>query len=208
MSNAQKVLLPLADGFEEIEAITVIDVLRRAGINVLIADLGEAGRSDTGVVGGAHLVRGAHEIELATDLTIDDVDLAEVEAVILPGGLPGATNLRDDPRVLAACKYMADRGRWVAAICAGPIVLAEAGLLDGHEATSYPAFRDRLGSAKVVTDETVVISGRVMTSSGPGTALDFALSLVAVLSGPELAVEISKAMLVEGFAERAGLAGA
>ncbi|MDF1800915.1 MAG: DJ-1/PfpI family protein [Planctomycetota bacterium] len=208
MSNAQSILLPLADGFEEIEAVTVIDVLRRAGIKVLVVDLGESGRSDTGGHGGAHLVRGAHGIELATDRTIDDVDLDEIEAVVLPGGLPGATNLRDDVRVLAACKHMADRGRWIGAICAAPIVLAEAGLLDGKRATSYPAFRDQLAGAEVVTDEKVVVSGRVMTSSGPGTAIDFALSLVAVLSGPELAVEIADAMLVEGFAERAGLASA
>jgi len=203
MTTPQKVLLPLADGFEELEAVTVIDVLRRAGIEVIVADLGESGRSDMGA--GARLVRGSHDIHLATDATLDEVDLGDVEAVVMPGGLPGATNLQVDARVLDACRYMAERGRWVAAICAAPIVLAEAGLLEGHEATSYPAFRDRLGGATVVSDERVVICGRVITSVGPGTALDFALTLVAVLCGPDMAAEMSKAMIVEGFAERAGL---
>lgn len=203
MSDIQRVLVPLADGFEEIEAVTVIDVLRRAGLEVVVADLGEAGRSDTGQ--GEQLVRGAHELSVATDATFDEVDLADVEAIVLPGGLPGATNLQSDERVLDACRFMVERGRWVAAICAAPIVLASAGLLEDHDATSYPAFRDRLGGARVVTEERVVVSGRVITSVGPGTALDFALTLVAVLCGPDMAREMAEAMIAEGFAERAGI---
>jgi 4-methyl-5(b-hydroxyethyl)-thiazole monophosphate biosynthesis len=186
MSNEQRVLLPLADGFEEIEAITIVDVLRRAGIVVVIAGLGKAS-----------LARGAHGVGIEVDCQIEDVDLAGIEAVVLAGGMPGATTLRDDERVLAALRYMDERGRWVAAICAAPIALAAAGLLEapGTRATSYPAFRDSLGAAEVVDDEPVVISGRVITSAGPGTAMDFALTLAAVLVGPDLAAEIAAAML-------------
>jgi protein deglycase len=188
MTNEQRVLLPLADGFEEIEAITIIDVLRRAGLVVVVAGLTEA-----------TLARGAHGIAVEVDCNLDDVDLEVIDAVVLAGGLPGATNLRDDRRVIGALQYMAARGRWTAAICAAPIALAEAGLLSDSSvrATSYPAFRDRLGNAEVVSDEPVVISGRVLTSAGPGTALDFALTLAAVLVGPELASEIAVAMLAK-----------
>jgi len=195
MSALRKVLVPLAPGFEELEAVTVIDVLRRAGIDVVLADLGtrESERR----------ARGSHDLELVTNTSIDQVDFDEFEALVLAGGIPGATTLRDDARVIAGLQYMHARGRWTAAICAGPIALAAAGLLDDERATAYPAFRDRLGRADVVTDERVVISGRVMTSVGPGTALDFALCLVGVLCGPDLATEIAEAMIVEGFADRA-----
>jgi 4-methyl-5(b-hydroxyethyl)-thiazole monophosphate biosynthesis len=196
MTAPQKVLLPLADGFEEIEAVTVIDVLRRAGIDVVVADLG--GPDDE------RSVRGSHHMRLATETSLDDVEFDDFEAVALAGGIPGATTLRDDPRVIAALKYMQERGRWVAAVCAAPIALAAAGLLEGERATSYPAFRDRLGGADVVADERVVISGRVITSVGPGTALDFALCLVGVLCGPELAEEIATAMIAGGLVERVG----
>ncbi len=203
MTPPLKVLVPLADGFEELEAVTVIDVLRRAGMDVVVADLGESGRSDTGA--GEHLVRGSHEIVIATDASLAEIELTDLNAVEVRGGLPGSTDLQAAPQVLRAGREMVERDRWVAAICAAPIVLAEAGLLEGLEATSYPAFRDRLGGARVVSDERVVVSGRVITSVGPGTALDFALTLVAVLSGPAMAREMASAMVVDGFAERAGL---
>jgi len=196
MTTLQKVLVPLADGFEEIEAVSVIDVLRRAGIDVIVADLGGLDAPRT--------ASGAHGIVLATDASLDAVDIDDFEAVALVGGLPGATTLRDDPRVIAALKYCQERGRWVAAVCAAPIALAAAGLLDGERATSYPAFRDRLAGATVVADQRVVISGRVITSVGPGTALDFALCLVAVLCGPDMAEEIATAMIAGGLVERIG----
>lgn len=196
MTIPQRVLVPLADGFEEIEAVTVIDVLRRAGIEAVVADLGELNAPRT--------ARGAHGIVLTTDASLDALDIDDFEAVALAGGIPGATTLRDDPRVIAALKYMAERGRWVAAVCAAPIALAAAGLLEGERATSYPAFRDRLDGATVEGGERVVISGRVITSVGPGTALDFALCLVAVLSGPDLAEEIATAMIAGGLVERVG----
>jgi 4-methyl-5(b-hydroxyethyl)-thiazole monophosphate biosynthesis len=186
MTTEYKLLLPLAEGFEEIEAIAIIDVMRRAGVEVVIAGLADLA-----------FCRGAHGISVAVDCTLDEVDWKDFDAIALPGGLPGATTLRDDERVLDALRFMAANDRWVAAICAAPIALAAAGLLDSTDvrATSYPAFRDSLGAAEVVHDEPVVISGKLITSAGPGTAMDFALTLVAVLVGPELAAEISAAML-------------
>ena len=189
-----KVLLPLANGFEEIEAVTIIDVLRRGEIEVTVADLGESSAPRAAL--------GAHGIEITTDASLDQLDPASFDAIALAGGMPGATNLRDDPRVIAALHVMERKNRWTAAVCAAPIVLAQAGLLEGQRATSYPAFQDQLGNATVVSDQRVVISGRVITSLGPGTSLDFALCLVAVLRSAALAEEIAEAMLAGDLAGR------
>ncbi|MFT6713468.1 MAG: 4-methyl-5(b-hydroxyethyl)-thiazole monophosphate biosynthesis [Planctomycetota bacterium] len=186
MTSQNKVLLPLAEGFEEIEAITIIDVLRRAELIVTIAGIGSSTHA-----------RGAHGISVEVDANMDDVDLDDYSAIVLPGGLPGATNLRDDQRVVDALKTMAATGRITAAICAAPIALAAAGLLDSASvrATSYPAFRDSLGSAEVVHDQSVVSSGNIITSAGPGTAMDFGLALVARLAGEDKAAEVAEGML-------------
>ena len=196
MTSTPKVLVPLADGFEEIEAVTIIDVLRRGEIEVIVADLGAPG--------DARSAKGAHGIEFNTAASLDDVNIDDFAAVILAGGIPGATTLRDDERVIAALKYMHAHDRWTAAVCAAPIALAQAGLLEGQRATCYPAFHDHLSGATVVEDERVVISGRVMTSVGPGTSLDFALCLVAVLKSPETAEELAAGMIAGGLAERVG----
>ena len=186
MTTLNKVLLPLADGFEEIEAITIIDVLRRAELEVTIAGLGSAS-----------MARGAHGVAVEVDANLDEVNLEDYSAIVLPGGLPGATNLRDDQRVLDALQTMAATGRITAAICAAPIALAAAGLLDDASvrATSYPGFRDSLGSAEVVHDQSVVTSGNLITSAGPGTAMDFGLALVARLAGQDKATEVAEGML-------------
>jgi len=194
MTPAKKVLIPLADGFEEMEAVCIIDVLRRAEIEVTLADLMGASAERR-----AH---GAHGIDLHTDASIDEVSFEEFDAVALAGGLPGATTLRDDPRVIEALQCMHKLNRWVAAVCAAPIALAQAGLLDGQRATAYPAFQDSLGKAEVMRDERVVISERVITSTGPGTALDFALCLVASLLNTETAEEIATGMIAGGLAKR------
>ena len=114
----------------------------------------------------------------------------------MPGGMPGAANLRDDPRVQAALREMFQRGKLVAAICAAPIALARAGLLEGRRATAYPAFRDQLAGATVVDDQRVVVDGNLITSAGPGTALEFSLRLVAQLVNKETADQLAKAMLL------------
>ncbi|MEJ2602735.1 MAG: DJ-1/PfpI family protein [Gammaproteobacteria bacterium] len=173
------VLVPLADGFEEIEAVTVIDVLRRAGADVTVA----------GLVSGP--VHGSHGIPLVPDEVLDDVLSRHFDMIVLPGGLPGADNLEADPRIRDLLVEMAADGRFTTAICAAPKVLAAAGLLDGRKATSFPGFlephRDR---GLELEADAVVRDGRIITSRSAGTAMDFALELVAALVGEERATEV------------------
>jgi 4-methyl-5(b-hydroxyethyl)-thiazole monophosphate biosynthesis len=178
------VLVPLADGFEEIEAATIIDVLRRAGVDVTVAAL------------RGHPVRGAHGIGIAADVTLAEVERRRFDAVVLPGGMPGAANLRDDPRVTAALCDVVKRGGTAAAICAAPIALEAAGLLKGRRATAYPGFREELGSASDRVSDRVVSDGPIVTSAGPGTAMEFALALVERLVSKETADKLRDAMLV------------
>jgi len=181
---AGAVLVPLAPGFEEIEAVTVIDVLRRAGVEVRVAGLVE------------RTVTGAHGITLTADCLLDEVDARELAMLVLPGGMPGTRHLADDERVLALVRTLEASGRRVGAICAAPLVLERAGVLAGREVTSYPSVRAELTSARVLAAPAVVASGPLITSQGVGTALEFALALVADLAGPERAAELRAAMLV------------
>ncbi len=184
MDAAETILVPLATGFEEIEAVTIIDVLRRADLSVTVASLAPGP------------VRGAHGITIEADTTLDEVDPEAVGMVVLPGGMPGTTNLRDDPRVIELLRSSSRAGKPTAAICAAPIVLARAGVLDGREATCYPTFADQLGRASYLATERVVCSDLVLTSQGVGTALEFALAIVAQLRGPGRAQELAQAMIV------------
>lgn len=167
-----RVLVPLAEGFEELEAVTVVDLLRRAGIEVVTAGLAPGP------------VTGSHGITLQTDATLDEVLTQGFDMIVLPGGLPGATNLGDDARLLGRLRQQAAERRHIAAICAAPAVLAKAGLLDGRRATSFPGFLspDRTPGL-LVLDEPVVTDGLLVTSRGPGTAIDFALALIERLAG-------------------------
>ncbi|HEY5558470.1 MAG TPA: DJ-1 family glyoxalase III [Steroidobacteraceae bacterium] len=167
----KRVLVPLAEGFEELEAVTIIDVLRRAGVDVVVASL--AGSP----------VTGAHGIRLAADTPLAALAEQEFDMIALPGGMPGAEHLKKDARIAQIIRRLHGEGRPVAAICAAPMVLAAAGVLDGRRATSYPGFLDDAARVTVV-DEAVVVDRGVITSRGPGTALDFALALVAELAGP------------------------
>jgi protein deglycase len=176
-----RVLVPLADGFEEIEAVTIVDVLRRASIEVVTAALGETE------------VRGSHGIALSADARLDEVGAEEFDAVVLPGGMPGSKTLRDDERLRKIVQHAAGTGKLVAAICAGPIALEAAGVLAGKRATSYPG--NELPSADYV-EERVVADGLLITSRGPGTALEFSLALVERLKGPNAANELRASMLV------------
>lgn len=172
----------LAPGFEEIEAVTIIDVLRRAGVDVRI--LGQdAGR-----------VTGAHDVRIEVDQLFGDA-WEDWDVVILPGGMPGSTNLRDDDRVMGLLRRQREAGRLVAAICAAPIALAAAGLLDGLQVTCYPGFEDQLGEG-IPSTARVVADGGVITSRGPGTAMWFSLQLVAQLCGQDKADELARQMLV------------
>jgi protein deglycase len=166
----KRVLVPLAEGFEELEAVTIIDILRRAGIDVVVASL--AGSP----------VTGSHGIRLAADTPLGALAEQDFDMIALPGGMPGADHLKKDPRIAEIVQRLHAAGRPVAAICAAPMVLAAAGVLDGRRATSYPGFLKDADKATVVGDA-VVVDGGIITSRGPGTALDFALALVEELGG-------------------------
>ena len=168
--SPQTVVVPLLPGFEEIEAVTIIDILRRAGIDVVVASL--AGSP----------VTGSHGIRVAADTPLGALAEQDFDMVALPGGMPGADHLKRDPRIAGIVRQLHAAGHPVAAICAAPMVLAAAGVLDGRRATSFPGFLDDAEKATVV-GEAVVVDGGVITSRGPGTALDFALTLVEQLAG-------------------------
>jgi len=176
-----RVLVPLAEGFEEIEAVTVIDILRRADIEVLTAGLQDGP------------VSGSHGIPLVPDGTLAEVLDEDFDMMVLPGGLPGADHLENDPRVAGMLRRLADSGRFTAAICAAPKVLAAAGLLDGRTATSYPGFLDPARTPGLELSEAPVVEdGPVITSRGPGTATDFALALVERLEGKDVRDAVEK----------------
>jgi 4-methyl-5(b-hydroxyethyl)-thiazole monophosphate biosynthesis len=188
--SEERILVPLADGFEEIEAVAVIDVLRRAVLDVVVAGLAPGvpvGRSRIGV---------------QPDAVLDEVDLERITMVVLPGGMPGTQHLMEDERILALVRRLHGEGRRTAAICAAPMVLRAAGVIDGHEVTSHPSVRTKLGGAKVLDAPRVVRSGSVVTSQGPGSAIEFALALVEDLRGAEAAEEIARAMCVAGVPAR------
>ncbi len=166
------VLVPLAPGYEELEAVTIIDLLRRAGIQVVTAGL------DDGPV------RGSRGTVLIPDTTLHNALQQDFDMVALPGGQPGSNNLNSDPRIHTLLRHMADKGKYTAAICAAPLVLAHAGLLHGKRATSFPSVLSKMNLQDVeLKTDAVVQDGKVITSRGPGTAMDFALTLIEVLAG-------------------------
>jgi 4-methyl-5(b-hydroxyethyl)-thiazole monophosphate biosynthesis len=167
-----KVLVPLAAGCEELEAVTIIDLLRRAGIEVVAAGLQPG------------IVKAARGTLLVPDCTLDVALHENFDMVVLPGGMPGMTNLKEDPRIIPLLRRMAQDGKYTCAICAAPAVLGEAGLLKGKVATSFPGFVDRMNlPGTTFSNEPVVKDGKVMTSRGPGTAMDFSLELIETLAG-------------------------
>ena len=179
-----KVLVPLAEGFEEIEFATIVDVLRRAGINVTIAGLKE------GATGGAHGVK------VTPDTTIDKVKAGDFDVIVLPGGYPGFVNLGESDKVLKLVREMYDSNKYVTAICAAPSVLGKAGVIQGKKATVYPGMENTLTGAQP-SEERVVVDGKIITSRGPGTALEFAIRLVEILVGKSQAEEVKQSTLAK-----------
>lgn len=166
-----RVLVPLATGCEELEAVTIVDLLRRARIEVVTAGLGPGP------------VKASRGTVIVPDVTLDEAAHQDYDMIVLPGGQPGADNLEQDARVMAVLKKMAAAGKFTAAICAAPKVLAAAGLLDGKRATSFPGALDNKRYTNIhIETQAVVRDGQVLTSKGPGTAMDFALALIEVLT--------------------------
>ncbi len=177
----KKVLVPLAPGFEEIEAITVIDILRRAGVEVTVA----------GTQAGA--IEASRKTRHLPDCTLDDVlaHTDEFDMIVLPGGQPGTNNLRADPRIKTLVERLRAKNKITAAICAAPMVLSAYGVLEGKRATCHPGSLAQLGAGAVV-DERVVVDGTVVTSQSAGTTMEFAFKLVELLCGREKAAEVNQ----------------
>jgi 4-methyl-5(b-hydroxyethyl)-thiazole monophosphate biosynthesis len=183
MANA---LVFLATGFEEIETVTIVDVLKRAVVDVTVAGL------------APNVTEGKHGMKLVPDKSIDDVSVDDFDAVVVPGGNPGYKNLRNDPRVIDMVKKAFNSNKIVAAICAGPTVLSDAGVLEGKACTVYPGMDEELeaGGGKPKHD-IVVVDGNIITSRGPATALPFALKLAEMLVGKQVAEAVSKRTLAD-----------
>ena len=179
-----KVLVPLAQGCEELEAVTIIDLLRRAKIEVTTAGLDNK------------TVTASRGVKLVPDTDLDTALKQDYDMVVLPGGLPGADHLDNDPRIKTLLKKMAADEKYTAAICAAPMALANAGVLEGKQATSYPGMLDKMNLPNIeIRNEPVVIDGNVITSRGPGTAMDFALALIETLCGMDKRIEVETALV-------------
>ena len=174
-----------ADGYEEVEALTVVDLLRRAKIGCDIVAVKESGE-----------VTGSHGIRVGADKTLSQLVMEEYDGLILPGGLRGVNNLAADERVIDMLRRFAVAGKLTAAICAGPTVLAKAGLLEGRKACCYPGMEDQLTGAVACTDA-VVADGSIITSRGLGTAIPFALALVTYFQGEAQALALAKAIVFQ-----------
>ena len=199
----KRVLIPIAPGFEEVEALGVVDILRRAGIEVVLA----------GTVRGAETVEGSDYkaerdpiegrcgVKILADCSIDDIsdDISgtgggEFDMIVLPGGAQGTTNLKEDERIKRLVTDHFEAGNMTGAICAAPTILAAYGLTSGRTLTSHPGARGGLGGA-TVTEERVVVDGNLVTSQGPGTALEFGLKLVEILCDKGKAEEVNAGVL-------------
>lgn len=174
-----------ADGFEEIEAFTAIDVLRRAGLNVEMI-----------TVTGEEVVMGAHDIPVVCDAYFPDRDFSDADLLLLPGGMPGAATLSKHEGLNQLILDFTKQNKPVAAICAAPIVLGKLGLLKGKKVTCYPGFESYLEGA-TCTGEQVVKDGAVITAIGPGAAMDFALAVVELLAGKSKVAELEEAMCIK-----------
>lgn len=173
----KRVLVPLAPGCEELEAVTIIDLLRRADIEVVVAGL-EAGP-----------VTASRGVRILPDLTLEKALEQDYDMIALPGGLPGSDHLAKDERITAALRRMNQADRFVAAVCAAPKVLARSGILDGKTATAYPGVL-QAENHPAITGDAVTRDGRVITSRSAGTVMDFALELITALVGPEKSREV------------------
>ena len=175
----------LADGFEEIEGLTVVDLLRRAGIGVTTVS-----------ITGQLTVHGAHGIDVQADKLFEETKYEETEMVVLPGGMPGTIHLGEHEGVRGILEQFYEKEKWIAAICAAPTVLGKMGMLEGRRATCYPGMEADLSGAEAV-EEAVAVSDFIITSRGLGTAIDFALTLIEKLAGRAKADEIKESVIYQ-----------
>ncbi len=182
-----KTYVILADGFEEIEALTTVDLLRRAGIDTVTLSINKT-----------TAVRGAHGIEVAADGIINPAEMTEAEMIVLPGGMPGASNLVDCAEVVEVLLAQHKKGGRIAAICAAPaVVLAQLGLLEGKHATAYPGFEEGLeAGGAIVKNQRVVKDGHIITANGPSSATPFALTIIETLKNQEAADAVAAQILL------------
>jgi 4-methyl-5(b-hydroxyethyl)-thiazole monophosphate biosynthesis len=179
------VLVPVADGTEELEAVAIIDILRRAGADVTVAS-----------VSGSRQITASRAVVIVADALIEACVENDYDLVVLPGGIPGAEHLRDSSVLTRMLKRQRDASRWYGAICASPaVVLAHHGLLEGHQATCHPGFVEQLNNQEQVATR-VVVDGKCITSRGPGTAVEFALALVEQLYGKAKRDQVAAPMVI------------
>jgi protein deglycase len=181
----KKVNIYLAEGFEEIEALTVVDVLRRAGVDTNII-----------AVSNTKEIKGAHNITLIADKAFDEIDNNTADMLVLPGGMPGTTNLEKHEGLKELIKEFYKDGKYIAAICAAPSILGKMGLLESSMATCYPGFEKHLTGA-ILSEDLVIRHKNIITSKGPGTAMLFALELVEILVGREIVEELKESMIIQ-----------
>jgi 4-methyl-5(b-hydroxyethyl)-thiazole monophosphate biosynthesis len=184
-----KAYIFIATGFEEIEAVSIIDVLRRAGVEVKIIVIPE--EEDE------YWVEGAHDISVIGDNNFKYADFSGGDMLILPGGQPGTDNLNANKDLKKLIRNYHEQGKYIAAICAAPLVLGGMGLLKGKRAVCYPGYEDQLLGAEIATDERVVVSDNIITSKGPGTAIEFGLKLAELLVGKEVSEKLRNGMIVK-----------
>lgn len=182
----KKVNVYLGNGFEEVEALTVVDVLRRAGIDVKTISISKTKE-----------VKGAHNITVIADKSFDEIDNNAVDMLVLPGGMPGTTNLEKHEGLKALIREFYQKEKYIAAICAAPSILGKMKLLNSCSATCYPGFEKYLEGA-IHSEAPVVRHKHIITSKGPGTAMLFALELVEILIGKDKAESIKESMIIQG----------
>lgn len=178
------VYILLGNGFEEMEALAPLDLLRRAGIDVLTVGI------------NGSIIYGGHNIGFAADITIDQMDLTDLDMIVLPGGLGGVASVKACPAALDALTFAWENQKYVAAICAGPTVLAELHITDGKNATCYPGCENAMGSAKVISNAPCVQDGTVITGASAGCAIPFALALIQALKGEEAAEAVKQQIVI------------
>ena len=178
------VYMLLGTGFEETEAIAPLDLLRRAGVEIQTVGL------------NGKIIYGSHNIGIEADIEIGQIDLTDLEMIILPGGLGGVASLRACEAAMNALKFAADNDKFMAAICAGPTVLADLGITDRKSATCYPGCEDGMGNANMVADAAAIQDGKIITGTSAGCAIPFGLKLIEALKGAECAEKIAKQIVI------------